>query len=257
MNNVFIVFFIVIVIVTVIYNTRYKEYLTDLWDSNIANSKITQIASSALNNILNGLRSAFKVKKPGKKPCPPGMDDDGLSCWYNSYGRGAGRERDWESCPSGSKDVAGTCWLDSSCHTSGGDCTGGACRTVDNGYYNYSWGCDWGFRNCRNDYHKMWIVRLETHCDPIHCNPVVTTGCPYVTKNIGDRARFCRGDEDQYGTLCYPKCRAGFHPVGCCVCEPDGGPGIRLNAFDRIECPPPGEPDYRKQVGLLCYYQQP
>ena len=240
MNKIFIVIFIVIVIVTVIYNTRYKEHLTDLWDSNAANSKITRTINSALNNALNGLRSVFTLKTPGTKPCPPGMDDALGSCWKNPYGRGAGRDLDWEGCPSGSKDVAGTCWLDSSC------------KTFDNGYYNYSFGCGTsiakchdGSEGCKGDCYKTWIVRVET------------TGCPYVTKNIGDRARFCRGDEDQWGTRCYPKCRAGFHATACCVCTPNEGAGIKLLPTDRYQCPPPGEPDYRKLVGALCYYDPP
>src|SRR5271165_3026944 len=31
----------------------------------------------------------------------------------------------------------------------------------------------------------------------------------------------CHSDEEMYGGLCYPKCKSGFHTVGCCVCSPD------------------------------------
>ena len=33
----------------------------------------------------------------------------------------------------------------------------------------------------------------------------------------------CRGWEDKNGALCYPKCRSGYRPVGCCLCEPKPG----------------------------------
>lgn len=31
----------------------------------------------------------------------------------------------------------------------------------------------------------------------------------------------CHSDEELNGGLCYPKCRDGFHAVGCCICSPD------------------------------------
>ena len=31
----------------------------------------------------------------------------------------------------------------------------------------------------------------------------------------------CRQDEEMNGGLCYPKCKSGYHAVGCCICSPD------------------------------------
>lgn len=31
----------------------------------------------------------------------------------------------------------------------------------------------------------------------------------------------CKNSEEMNGGLCYPKCKKGFHAVGCCVCSPD------------------------------------
>ncbi len=38
------------------------------------------------------------------------------------------------------------------------------------------------------------------------------------------------------GAMIYPKCRSGYHNVGCCLCEPDGGPGIKKTLFQRHYC---------------------
>lgn len=53
-------------------------------------------------------------------------------------------------------------------------------------------------------------------------------------RGVGRIRYRCRSDEDRYGWLCYPECRRGYHAVGCCLCEPKGGPGIKLTLFNRI-----------------------
>ena len=247
MNKIFIVIFIVIIIV--IYNTTYKEHLTDLWDSNAANSKITQIINSGLNNALNGLRSVFNVKIPGTKPCPSGMVDSLGSCWKNPYGRGAGRELDWEACPDrSSPNGVGDCIAHK-----GSRKDGQHSETIDHVRYGDGrGGCSWNRHVegglCFTDCEDGFFGRASEGC---FANGADSFG---VMKRVYNRARFCRGDEDQWGALCYPKCSPGYHPVGCCTCEPDGGSGIKLLPTDRYQCPPPGETDYRKLVGALCYY---
>ena len=125
---------------------------------------------------------------PDKKPCDQGEVDTGTTCWVDTYGRGAGRDANWEPCSDDSYDVAGTCWK-----------------------HNYK--TSWGSVNCTGG--RGW--RLEGY------NDCYTSDFPYVYKNIGDRARTCNADEDKDGAICYPKCKSGFHAVGCCLCEPDGG----------------------------------
>ena len=46
----------------------------------------------------------------------------------------------------------------------------------------------------------------------------------------------CNDDEDKWGALCYPKCNAGYSAKACCLCEPDGGPGIKIPVWDRYRC---------------------
>ena len=59
-----------------------------------------------------------------------------------------------------------------------------------------------------------------------------------------------RGEGTQcewYGLVAYPKCKPGYQPVGCCLCEPVGGPGIKRTIFDRTKC---DHPNARNVLGL-------
>ena len=155
---------------------------------------------------------------PDKKPCDQGEVDTGTTCWVDTYGRGAGRPRDG-SCPHGWRNDGTSCWEDAKCNT------------VDNGYYNLSWGSvncngpknnpactttDFGIfgksTTCAgwNDCYSTWISKLETSCSGCGC---IKQGTNYS----------CNDDEEMSGLLCYPKCKSGYHAVGCCLCEPDGG----------------------------------
>lgn len=53
-------------------------------------------------------------------------------------------------------------------------------------------------------------------------------------RGVGRIRYRCRSNEDRYGWLCYRECRRGYHAVGCCLCEPNGGPGIKLTLFNRM-----------------------
>ena len=150
---------------------------------------------------------------PMKYPCDKydsRFRDDGTSCWLDTYGRGAGRMPDKAGCDNGQRDDGTSCWEDWKCNTS---CPGGG-----------PW---WNVANC------------NTHC----------SGCGCIKKNLFDR-QYCNGDEEKNGALCYPRCRPGYKAVGCCLCEPDGGPGIRKTLFDRHYCPPGQHMD---GIHAFCY----
>ena len=105
-----------------------------------------------------------------------------------TYWRGSGRIPDKKPCPQGLRDDGTSCWRDA--HIYGKGC----CCVIWNRCCN----------NCRPSYHD----------DGCTCR---RTGVGIVL-NLFQR-HHCRDDEDLYGTLCYPKCKPGFHSVGCCVCK--------------------------------------
>lgn len=137
-----------------------------------------------------------------KKACPYGMVDDGANCWKHTYGRGTGRAPYITRCPSYLRDDGTSCWSDA--HIYSKKC----CCTI--------WGCCRG--QCRSGYDD--------------------DGCTCRKRDWGIKKTYfqrlrCRSNEDLYGSLCYPKCKSGYKAVGCCLCEPEGGPGIKLTLFQR------------------------
>ena len=138
MEKILICVFLLVVIPTC-YNLlmyTYREHFTMPVANMSAGDYISQFTTN-IGNILKNINFGYTIsgRLPDKKPCKSGERDDGTSCWIDTYANGVGTVPILNDCPSGSKDVAGTCWLDSSCQTSGGECT-----TVDNGYWNLSWG---------------------------------------------------------------------------------------------------------------------
>jgi hypothetical protein len=149
---------------------------------------------------------------PDKRGCDAGQRDDGTSCWLDTYGRGAGRIPDKGGCDAGQRDDGTSCWEDWKCA---------------GGWDEINWGL---FGTSRT-----WNALKN-------CG-----GCGCIKKTLFDR-QSCHDDEEKNGALCYPKCKSGYHAVGCCLCEPDGGPGIKKTLFDRQFCH-----DDEELNGGLCY----
>lgn len=150
------------------------------------------------------------------KPCEDGQRDDGASCWLDTYGVGVGRIPDKKPCPPGLADILGSCWLEE--HTYGKGCCcffGSCCHNCPAGYTDI--GC-----LCRRENTGIKLWPHERY--------------------------LCNDDEEINGALCYPKCKQGFHKVGCCLCEPEGGPGIRKTVGERQYCD-----DDEELIGGLCY----
>ena len=190
---------------------------------------------------------------PLKKGCNEFDDrfrDDGTSCWLDTYGNGVGTIPEKRGCDNGQRDDGISCWDD--LKITGGNCWGGECKTVDNGFYNYTWGClgcyD-GKNYCRGDCYKTWIAKLDTTCTKIECAPVVTTGCGCIKKALWDR-QYCPDGKVNIAGLCYNQCRPGYHFVGGNLCEPDGGPGIKKTLFDRQYCP---QGQHMDDIHAFCY----
>ncbi|KAG5181000.1 hypothetical protein JKP88DRAFT_132333, partial [Tribonema minus] len=63
-----------------------------------------------------------------------------------------------------------------------------------------------------------------------------------IQKTLFDR-QSCPGPSEMYASLCYPKCKTGFHNVGANVCSPDCPAGY--TDFG-VGCT---KPDYYRGVG--------
>lgn len=74
--------------------------------------------------------------------------------------------------------------------------------------------------------------------------------------NLDNAKKRCEADSKtggckKQGEIYYPFCKDGFKGNGL-FCEPESGIGIKLTAFDRYVCPPPGFPEHTKLEGALC-----
>lgn len=139
-------------------------------------------------------------------------------CWRESYGRGAGdplstctSENDkngalcypkcregfsgngpvcWQNCPSGIRDDGGHCFKPDSYGRGGGYGMAMKCLPTPPGQ----------FRR--------------------FCSPDPAARAENCEKDHG------KGNCEQWGLMFYPKCKPGFHAVGCCVCSPDCPAGM-------------------------------
>lgn len=154
-----------------------------------------------------------KPRRPKPQSCPPGYHDDGATCRLvnikskPSYGRGvgtvptdcgAGKQLDaglcYKKCNSGYKGVGPVCW--SSC-PSGFPDHGAFCGKPK--AYGRGGGYPWKFGD-----KAFSLDGARKRCRKKHAQ-----GC------------------EKWGAIIYPKCRSGFHNVGCCVCSPNCLSGMK------------------------------
>jgi hypothetical protein len=89
-------------------------------------------------------------------------------------------------------------------------------------------------------------------------------GAGHITKNKCENKNKSTGCEKN-GLLWYPKCKAGFHNTGCCICSPDCpremGTDIGVSCTKKTKTRGVGSPmTCRKgliKVGALCYEDCP
>lgn len=144
--------------------------------------------------------------------CPPGFHDDGATCRFEnivtkpSYGRGVGKVP--SVCDAGSELDAGLCYPQ--------------CRAGFDGVGPVCW------QDCPSSYRDdgAFCAKPEAY----------GRGAGYAWQfgdglNLNDAVARCerdhgRGQCEQNGLIIYPKCRSGFHAVGCCVCSPNCPAGM-------------------------------
>jgi hypothetical protein len=145
--------------------------------------------------------------RPQPASCPPGFNDDGATCRLvnvkgkPSYGRGAGvpptdcgsKVMDaglcYDRCRDGYKGVGPVCWQ--SCPSAFRD-DGAFCAKPQP--YGRGGGYPWQFGDA-----PFSLDGARARCERDHG----------------------AGRCEQDGAIIYPKCRAGFHAAGCCICSPN------------------------------------
>jgi hypothetical protein len=148
---------------------------------------------------------------PGAPPAmagtaPPPTGDEGQLCWKKNYGRGVGtvptdcsstQDKDaglcYDKCDSGYKGVGPVCWQ--SCPDGWRDDGAFCAKPEPEGR---GAGYPWQFGDGLND--DGMISRCE--------------------------AANGKGNCEKDGAIYYPKCKANFHKVGCCICSPDCPSGM-------------------------------
>jgi len=125
-------------------------------------------------------------------------------CWKNSNGRGVGtiptncggKENDaglcYTKCPANYKGVGPVCWQN--CPSGYSDFGVGCSKPAP---YGRGAGYPWKFGDGLND-NGMFS----------RCRSANPQGC------------------EKNGAVVYPKCKAGYHQVGCCICSPDCPGGL-------------------------------
>jgi len=134
------------------------------------------------------------------------IGDESQLCWKKSFGRGVGTvptqcstgyDKDaglcYKKCPSGYAGVGPVCWQ--SCPSGFRD-DGAFCAKPEP--YGRGGGYPWKFGDSLDD------SGMRSRCE-------------------GDHGA---GNCEKDGAIYYPKCKANFHKVGCCVCSPDCPSGM-------------------------------
>jgi hypothetical protein len=157
-------------------------------------------------------RSRGVPARPDPASCPPGFHDDGATCRLEnilakpSYGRGVGVLA--QACSDGKELNASLCNV--------------PCRAGFSGLGPMCW------QNCPSGYRDdgAFCAKPDAY----------GRGAGYPWQfgdglDLGNATRRCEADHgagrcEQNGLIIYPKCRAGFHAVGCCICSPDCPSGM-------------------------------
>ena len=146
----------------------------------------------------------------------PGEVNDGAACRVpnETFGNGVGQAKSKQPCPSGMRDDGTSCYADTK--TSASHVPSRApcgAGERDDGTSCWNWG--------------------------------------RIVRPVWERPLICNEGEELIASVCYAACPPGHHRSGV-LCEPDGGPGIKVNLAQRLFCPA-GTTD----IGGLCYKNCP
>lgn len=162
-----------------------------------------------LHHAGNTMCTSSGVPKRAKpKSCPPGFTDDGATCRLHkvvakpSYGRGVGVVP--TGCDSKQEYDAGLCYA--------------KCRNGYNGVGPVCW------QRCPNRFRDdgAFCAKPEAYGRGAGY-PWKIGDKPFSLKDARKRCekKHGKGNCETHGAIVYPKCRSGFHNVGCCICSPN------------------------------------
>ena len=171
---------------------------------------------------INGVEREIRFERFGfdcHQVCPDyedGWSNQGLFCRKNEYGRGVGTPM---KCGADKVMQGALCYDD--CHLQGLSNADLTTCTV---------GCPPNFVELgitcgkQHEYGRGAGRSPCTGCSG--CTGCGWGGCSGCSGCSDCSTQHCWSSEDSWGALCYPKCRAGFHPFGCCVCNMVCPPGM-------------------------------
>lgn len=134
-------------------------------------------------------------------------------CWRDSYGRGAGRIP--TACRDDEVRIGLLCY--------------DKCSKFGPNFARFGFDChqtcpkgeDWSDQGlfCRKNEYGRGVGRSPcTGCTGCSgCGWGGCSGCSGCSDCGTDK---CHANEDVDGALCYPKCKEGYEPFGCCICRP-------------------------------------
>ena len=146
-----------------------------------------------------------------------------------------------EPCPEGTKDIAGACWSEAKNRGT----------KIPN-----KKPCPEGMRDdgtsCWRDTYGKGVGRRPSKTTT-KWNKCIKKVGPLKTCMGGfDTNAVCNDDEKDKDGLCYKVCKPGYKDIGL-LCEPEGGPGIKMTLMDRQYCPDGSTMDTKG----LCYDKCP
>ena len=157
------------------------------------------------------------------KNCPPGFRDDSFHCGKPAaYGRGTGY-------PMGTDIYAKKSYGRGNGY-SWDPFKGALANGKDRCLHDFPSGCEEGspsiwYPKCKDGYKSIGLLCWE-NCRPGYHDDGLTCRADGLTMAKAKCERENPQGCEQYGLMYYPKCRAGFHAVECCVCSPNCPPGM-------------------------------
>jgi len=177
---------------------------------------------------------AKKSRPAKKKRCPPGMRDDGTSCWKDTKARKS-RPAKKKRCPPGMRDDRTSCWKDTKARKSRPAkkkrCPSGM-RDDRTSCWKDAYGRGAGKvlssrgGKCTGGGCRGGGCKRWGKCRKVRCSKVRCSKIKYYCKS--------KYPEKQ-SSLCYKRCKPGYRGVGP-MCHPKNGAGIKVTLMKRQYC---------------------